>query len=104
MFVYSYIRLHVGYYNKKGILVTHPRYTAKYYLSHAFIIDFIGILPAQEMLYMFRVARKEVVSNTTKFYTAQSFLSYTKLIQLYRLPAAFAYFQRDPFKRKSIFW
>lgn len=98
-----YIRLHVGYYNKKGILVTHPRYTAMHYLSHAFAIDFIGVLPVQEALYLFKKVHKNVDSSVTNFYRVQSYLAYIKLVQLYRLPAAFAYFQRDPFKRKSIF-
>lgn len=93
----------MGYYNKKGILVTHPKYTAMHYLSHAFVIDFIGVLPVQEVLHLFRTVHKDVDSSVTNFYKVQSYLAYIKLIQLYRLPSAFAYFERDPFKRKSIF-
>lgn len=99
----SYIRLHVGYYNRKGILVTHPKFTAIHYLSHAFIVDFISVLPIQEMLHLFKAVNKNVSSSVTQFYRIQSYLAYVKLIQMYRLPDAFAYFQRDPFKRKSIF-
>lgn len=100
---YSYIRLHVGYYNKRGILVTHPKYTAVHYLSHAFIIDLLGFLPMQEMLHLFKAVHKHVPDSVAQFYKIQSYLAYTKLLQMYRLPDAFAYFQRDPFKKKSIF-
>ncbi|XP_071057155.1 uncharacterized protein [Onthophagus taurus] len=37
-----YIRLHCQYYNEKGILVTHPLYTAKNYLKTAFMMDSMG--------------------------------------------------------------
>ncbi|XP_017786643.1 PREDICTED: uncharacterized protein LOC108569565 [Nicrophorus vespilloides] len=40
-----YIRLHVQYHNDKQILVTHPLYTAKHYLTTSFIVDLYGVLP-----------------------------------------------------------
>lgn len=39
------IRTHCQYYNHKGILVTHPLYTAKNYLQHSFLIDVMGAIP-----------------------------------------------------------
>lgn len=40
-----YIRLHVCYFNEIGILVVHPCCTAKYYLTHGFLIDLIAVFP-----------------------------------------------------------
>lgn len=93
----------MGYYNKKGILVTHPKYTAVYYLSHAFIIDFLAVLPMQEILYLFKAVNMHNPASVAHFYNTQGYLAYLKLLQMYRLPAAFAYFRRDQFKKTSIF-
>lgn len=98
----SYIRLHVGYYNKRGILVTHPKYTAIHYLSHAFFIDLLGVLPFPDILYLFKTLHTKYNDSVTHFHMIKSYLSYTKLLQMYRLPDAFIYFQRDPFKKKSV--
>lgn len=57
----------------------------------------------QEMLHLFKAVHKHVPSSVSNFYKIQSYLAYVKLLQMYRLPDAFAYFQRDPFKKKSIF-
>ncbi|KAK4879805.1 hypothetical protein RN001_007951 [Aquatica leii] len=40
-----YVRFHVCYYDKNGILVSHPLATAKYYLRRAFIMDVLGVFP-----------------------------------------------------------
>lgn len=46
MIVDFYIRIHCQYYNKNGILVTHPWSTMKHYLSTSFIIDLLSCFPA----------------------------------------------------------
>lgn len=40
-----YIKLHVGYFNKDGILITHPTKTASNYIKSSFLIDFAAFLP-----------------------------------------------------------
>lgn len=40
-----YVRLHVCYYDDKGLLIKHPLETAIHYLKSGFLIDFIGVLP-----------------------------------------------------------
>ncbi|GJQ67379.1 hypothetical protein Trydic_g8265 [Trypoxylus dichotomus] len=40
-----YIRLHCQYYNKDGIVVTHPWYTGKNYISGAFFMDLLANAP-----------------------------------------------------------
>lgn len=40
-----YVRMHLQYYNKKKILVTHPWYAAKHYFKTTFIIDVWCIFP-----------------------------------------------------------
>ncbi|KAK9738491.1 Cyclic nucleotide-binding domain [Popillia japonica] len=77
-----YIRLHVCYYNNDGILVTHPKYTAKYYLTHAFLIDFLACFPFASVL------TKLGNIETAK---AVILLNCNVLLQMYRFPDAFAY-------------
>lgn len=57
----------------------------------------------QEILYVFKRVTKNKPSSVSSFCTAQSYLAYFKLLQMYRLPDAFAYFQRNPFKRISVY-
>lgn len=40
-----YIRLHVCYYNEEGLLVSHPLYTAWYYVTHGMLLDLLGCFP-----------------------------------------------------------
>ncbi|GJQ69135.1 hypothetical protein Trydic_g6293 [Trypoxylus dichotomus] len=58
-----YIRLHTAYYNKNGILVTHPLYTCLNYLKTSFLLDFLCIFPFGEMRlhYMFGTKHKHQV-------------------------------------------
>lgn len=65
-----YMRLHVAYYNKDGILVKHPLHTAKHYLTHGFLVDAIAICPLS-FLY---------VSHNLWFYILTS----RRLLQLHR--------------------
>ena len=44
-FLDLYVRLHVSYYDERGLLVYHPLKTAAYYMSHGFLIDFIAAFP-----------------------------------------------------------
>ncbi|KAI4457258.1 cyclic nucleotide-gated cation channel subunit a [Holotrichia oblita] len=45
-----YVRLHVCYYNEKGLLVKHPQMTALHYLTNGFLIDFLGAFPFRYIL------------------------------------------------------
>ncbi|KAF5306384.1 hypothetical protein FQR65_LT18580, partial [Abscondita terminalis] len=88
-----YIRMHLCYYNKKGILVTHPRYTARYYLTTTFCIDFLTVLPIP-FIYDLMV-QKKLKASEMKVYDVQLLLSLHKLLQIYRIPGAFYYFEKD---------
>ncbi|GJQ83461.1 hypothetical protein Trydic_g8587 [Trypoxylus dichotomus] len=48
-FVDMYLRLHCQYYTDKGILVTHPLFTARHYLRTSFIIDAISFMPIENL-------------------------------------------------------
>lgn len=94
--------MHVCYYNKKGILVTHPKYTALYYLKRGFFGDLLGLLPTGHMLYLFVAVHYDDPGSVSSFYTIQGFCNFNKLLQMYRLPDAFMYFQKDILKTKSV--
>lgn len=40
-----YLLFHMGYYNEKGVLITHPKYTARNYITHSFIVDILAVFP-----------------------------------------------------------
>lgn len=44
-----YIRMHTAYYNKDGILVTHPLYTSLNYIRTSFLMDLLCIFPFSEL-------------------------------------------------------
>lgn len=46
-YVDVYMSLFVAFYNNDGIFITHPKYTAKNYLTHNFVMDLISTLPIQ---------------------------------------------------------
>lgn len=56
----------------------------------------------QEMLHLFKTVNKKHSLSVSSFYKVQGYLTFAKLLQMYRLPDAFAYFERDIFKKKSI--
>lgn len=45
-----YVRFHVCYYNKNGIVVTHPLKTAINYVKNGFLLDFIAVFPVHFFL------------------------------------------------------
>lgn len=100
---FRYVRFHVCYYDKNGILVTHPKCTAVYYLSHSFIIDLIGCLPFDNMLKLVYDVRTKSTFALRRFYMGQASSRFFKLLQLYRLPTAFSYFSMDIFKSMGLF-
>lgn len=59
VYVDMYILLHVAYYNEDGILITHPKHTAKYYLTHSFIVDLISAFPVQLFIKWFNPEHDE---------------------------------------------
>ncbi|KRT79803.1 cNMP binding protein, partial [Oryctes borbonicus] len=84
-----YIRFHCEYYNEEGILVTHPLYTAKYYLRHSFLMDFGSALPLTKL---------NVAMMFGTNYAIQIKFLYrllTRPIQLYRIIHALSLFQHQ---------
>ncbi|KAK9746467.1 Cyclic nucleotide-binding domain [Popillia japonica] len=92
-----YIRMHVCYYNKLGILVTHPRQTAKNYVCSSFVIDLLALLPTD---YIILAVERQ---NITAFNRLQCFVRFNRVLQVYRLPDAFSIFSRDPLKRRGVY-
>lgn len=45
-----YVRMHVGYFNGKGLLVTHPLATATNYMKTSMFIDVLGVLPLEQFI------------------------------------------------------
>lgn len=84
-----YLRLHCQYYNEKGILVTHPLYTAKHYLSRSFLIDLMGALP----MTMVSIAKLFGTNHETR--TKGIIRLLTRPIQLYRPLSVLSYCESE---------
>ncbi|XP_048514988.1 uncharacterized protein LOC105691064 [Athalia rosae] len=79
-----YVRMHVGYFNDKGLLITHPLATAIHYMKTSMILDVLGILPFEAMV-------PHATGNTEVL-----FYSYlTRIIQLHRFLGATSYLQES---------
>ena len=90
--VRSYLRLHVCYYNARGILVTHPRATMCHYLSGSFLVDFVACAPFDHILkWLWRHSFEDTVSYN-KMYVI---LKLNRIVQIYRIPDASSMFTRD---------
>lgn len=44
-----YLRMHVGFFNEKGLLVTHPLATATNYMKTSMFVDVIGVVPFEQL-------------------------------------------------------
>ncbi|GJQ80319.1 hypothetical protein Trydic_g12202 [Trypoxylus dichotomus] len=92
-----YLRLHVCYYNHHGVLVTHPKATAFHYLCGSFLIDFLGCLPTDYFLTFFW---KNNFEDTAAYERMCAILRLNRIVQVYRIPDAFALFTRDIMQSK----
>ena len=53
-----YIGLHVAYYNRDNILVTHPLWTASHYLCTGFFFDLLCCFPFEAITFFIQQDRK----------------------------------------------
>lgn len=83
--------------------MTHPKFTAQNYISNAFILDVLAVFPFGFILQMLTKINYSDPQSVDQFYHSFAVLTLFKLLQMYRVPDAFAYFQRDPMKRKGVF-
>lgn len=90
----------MGYYNSKGILISHPLYTARKYFSNAFLIDIMGCLPLEKLVKQLSTEH----GDTRQIFLAEHLFAMTRLLQIYRLPAIFNYFQGDILKPTGVWW
>lgn len=75
-----YVRMHCQYYNEKGILVTHPLYTAHHYLTTQFILDVWCILPLVKFNF------QDDINNHDYVYVSNVvFLLLTHPVHIYRI-------------------
>ncbi|XP_022918511.2 uncharacterized protein [Onthophagus taurus] len=91
-----YVRMHMCYYDKHGILVTHPRLTAINYFTSSFLLDFLAMFPTDYLIFF--VEGKDIV----QFNTVQAFVRLNRVLQIYRLPDSFRIFSKDIFDQGGI--
>ncbi|XP_022906614.1 uncharacterized protein [Onthophagus taurus] len=90
-----YLRLHVCFYNDKGVLVTHPRATAMHYLGGSFIVDLVACLPVDYFLTFFW---KKNFASSAAYEKMCAILRLNRSLQIYRVPDAFSFVSKDIMK------
>ncbi|XP_072948799.1 uncharacterized protein [Epargyreus clarus] len=83
------LKLFLGYYDKRGLLITDKMKCLLHYLSHGFILDIIGVLPVCDLTRM--VMTKEIDENSSLFINTLS-----KFAHLYLLTGYFDYIADTP--------
>lgn len=71
-----YVRLHVCYYDDKGILISHPLKTAVHYIKHGLLLDLLGAFPMEIVM----------PARLRKF---SALLRWNRLLQLHRFMGLF---------------
>lgn len=67
---FSYIKMHVGFYNEKGILITCTLKTAEEYIKTSFIFDLIAVIPFDAIFISYHGNFLDIL------YSSNVFLSY----------------------------
>ncbi|XP_055341339.1 uncharacterized protein LOC129590239 isoform X2 [Paramacrobiotus metropolitanus] len=96
-FVDIYIKFHVQYFNETNILVTHPYMTARRYLRSSFWIDLLAAFPFELGLLM---TGGGTLLRTDLLHAAV-YLRMNRILQVYRVPQAFAFYESDIKKDQS---
>ncbi|XP_046424762.1 uncharacterized protein LOC124182029 [Neodiprion fabricii] len=79
-----YVRMHVGYFNEKGLLVTHPLSTASQYMTTSMFVDLLGLLPFEQLILRKMISSKDLF-----------FFYLTRVLQLHRVIGAVNYLQES---------
>lgn len=82
-----YIRMHCQYYNKKGILVSHPLYTAKHYIATSFYVDLISFIP------IVNLKIDEILGKRNETVVLICSMLVTRLLQLHRPLSGLSYLE-----------
>lgn len=95
-----YLLFHVAYYNEDGILVTHPKFTAKHYLTHSFWVEFLSLCPFALVvdLGLSDYSQSDVILNEIGPYHRRSLYLFHSTIQIIRVSEAINYFESDVMK------
>lgn len=92
-----YIRMHLQYYNKDGILVTHSLYTARNYIQTNFPVDIMVALPFRWL------DLTKIFGKRYAYLTEIGITILFRPVQLYHVLGALSYFQIDTTKSRTNF-
>lgn len=96
LYLDMYIRLHIGYYNKKGLLITHPYYTAVNYVYTNFPIDVLVMVP------YYWLQMTKIFGKRHEFLTDVIITITIRTLQMYHIFRLLSYFKLDCSKALSI--
>ncbi|XP_074659484.1 uncharacterized protein LOC141912168 [Tubulanus polymorphus] len=83
-----YVSFHIGYYNKKNVLVSHPLKTSRHYLKTNFLIDLVSILP-------FELIGAAVFGFQMDYVSVKviALCRFNRILLFYRLPLLFSHLE-----------
>lgn len=95
-----YLLLHLAYYNKQGILITHPQMTASNYIRRSFALDVIAVFPIQLIINVdmnpYQAYGNEVLHIVKQ--VAYKTWHLNVVLQFHRIPELFNYLESDILK------
>lgn len=93
-----YLLLHMGYYNEDGLLITHPKDTALYYLKHSFAVDLLGVFPIMMFVSWENPNHNEghdAIGHLIRPHLTHCSWHLNVLIQFHRIPELLNYMEKD---------
>ncbi|XP_022918862.2 uncharacterized protein [Onthophagus taurus] len=91
----TYLRMHCHYYNKNGILITHPLSTSLHYLTHAFALDLYTNVP-------FTIVKlNQLFHRDIEAYVSHFLMLCTRPWGIYRIYCGISYIEERSFEVKS---
>ncbi|KAI4455199.1 cyclic nucleotide-gated cation channel subunit a [Holotrichia oblita] len=91
-----YVRMHCQFYNKKGILVTHPLTTARHYIRTSFTVDLISAVPIRS----FKL--DQLLGSRHQTFVMICGMLFTKLLHLHRPWSGLSYLEKKYKGKKGL--
>lgn len=91
-----YVRMHCQFYNRKGILVTHPLTTARHYIRTSFTVDLISAIPVRGL------QLDQLLGSRHQTHVMICVMLFTKLLHLHRPWSGLSYLEQKYKGKKGL--
>ncbi|XP_044766820.1 uncharacterized protein LOC123322840 [Coccinella septempunctata] len=104
-YIELYLFLHIAYYNHNGLLVTHPKLTARHYLTHGFVMDLTASLPYYAIMPWLTYSQDNLDPTIAHLVSHKTYCLWRtlSLLQYHRFIGFISYLQSDVLTRKNFY-